>query len=182
MPWIPAHAAYAKGFRCIYPKFASEFLRKIPEEYRLHLSRCFVIIDNDHLVAYITLRADSLTVRDEKGRKKKVSTPDGDFLNPPAVKISLLAADVRATGAGKRLVDWSLKFIAETISPNIGARFVKVDAYYDHNAKDEHGRSKPYDSSLFYLKLGFQYVDPNETLPPRDAFRSMFFDLKPLID
>jgi hypothetical protein len=35
---------------------------------------------------------------------------------------------------------------------------------------------------LFYLKLGFQYVDPNEKLPPRAAFRSMFLDLKPTID
>jgi hypothetical protein len=182
VPWTPAHTVCGKGFHCLYPKFAADFRQQVPEEERLHLSRCFVIIDNNHLASYLTLQADSLSFRDEKGRKKKVSTADGDFTNPPAVRIGLLAADAEAKGAGKRLVKWALNFIAANIAPKIGARFVKVDAYYDANAKDEHGNTRPYDSSLFYQKLGFQYVDPNEKLPPKDAFRSMFFDLKPLID
>ena len=181
-PWTRAIASCAKGFQCIYPKFGLDFRQQVPEEDRLHLSRCWVIVENGHLASYITLQADSLEYRDERGRKKKISTNDGDLVNPASVKIGLLAADKRAKRAGRALILWAVEFISESIAPRIGVRFIKVDAYYDKNGKDQHGKSQPYDSSLFYQKLGFQYVDPNEKLPPKEAFRSMFLDLKPTID
>jgi GNAT superfamily N-acetyltransferase len=141
-----------------------------------------MIVDNGHLVAYITLRLDSMRYRDDEGHDKKISTEDGDFVGPPAVRIGLLASDKRAKGAGRALVEWALDFIAKNIAPIVGVRFVMVDAYYDPRHKDKTGKSDPWDSARIYHKLGFQYVNPNEKLPPKESFRSMFFDLKPLIN
>ena len=182
VPWSPSLAKCVRGFQCIYPQFGRYFRDQVSEDERFHLSRCWMIIDNGHLVAYITLRGDSMRYRDERGNEKIISMDDGDFIGPPAIRIALLAADKRAKGSGKALVEWALDFIAENIAPKVGARFVMVDAYYDSAHKDKNGKSDPWDSSRIYRKLGFQYVNPNEQLPPKDAFRSMFFDLKRLLD
>jgi hypothetical protein len=45
----------------------------------------------------------------------------------PAIKIGLLAADKRAKGAGRRLVEWSIEYVASEIAPSIGVRFLTVD-------------------------------------------------------
>jgi GNAT superfamily N-acetyltransferase len=92
----------------------------------------------------------------------------------PAVKIGFLAADRRARGAGKFLVEWAMDYIATLLSPAVGVRFVTVDALYDADNQ--------YDSSGFYLKLGFQFANPDEEIPPPEGYRTLFFDLKPLID
>lgn len=51
-----------------------------------------------------------------------------------------------------------------------------VDALYDPDM------TPPYDASGFYAQFGFQFVNPEQTLPPPVPYRTMYFDLKPLID
>ncbi|MNY81989.1 hypothetical protein D3C86_2238540 [compost metagenome] len=51
-----------------------------------------------------------------------------------------------------------------------------VDALFDADSPE-----KPYDASGFYTKLGFRFTDPDKFLPPADGFRTMYFDLMPLI-
>lgn len=51
-----------------------------------------------------------------------------------------------------------------------------VDALYDSEVVP------PYDASGFYEGLGFSYTSPHEVLPSGGGTRSMFLDLKPLID
>jgi hypothetical protein len=40
----------------------------------------------------------------------------------------------------------------------------------------------PYDASGFYQKFGFRFVNAEEVLPPSTPYRTMYLDLKPLID
>jgi hypothetical protein len=42
----------------------------------------------------------------------------------PAVKIGLLAADRRAKGAGRRLVEWAIEYVVGELAPTIGVRFL----------------------------------------------------------
>ena len=39
-----------------------------------------------------------------------------------------------------------------------------------------------YDASGFYEKFGFKFVNSGESLPPSNPYRTMYLDLKPLID
>ena len=39
-----------------------------------------------------------------------------------------------------------------------------------------------YDTSGFYEKFGFKFVNSEESLPPSTPYRTMYLDLKPLID
>lgn len=71
-------------------------------------------------------------------------------------------------------MEWAIEYIVQTLSPAVGVRFLTVDALYDPDTG--------YDSSGFYQKLGFRLVNPDESLPPLHGYRTMYFDLKPLID
>ncbi|MGG6265056.1 hypothetical protein ACQ4M3_40985 [Leptolyngbya sp. AN03gr2] len=94
----------------------------------------------------------------------------------PAIKIGLLAVDRRAKGAGRHLVEWAIEYITTEIVPVVGVRFVTVDALYDRDTEPA------YDASGFYTKLGFEFADSNESVPPDMPYRTMYIDLKPLID
>jgi GNAT superfamily N-acetyltransferase len=94
----------------------------------------------------------------------------------PAIKIGLLAVDQRAKGAGRHLVEWAIEYVVSEIVPVVGVRFVTVDALYDRDVEPA------YDASGFYTKLGFDFADPHENLPPEMPYRTMYFDLKPVIE
>nr|WP_238718373.1 hypothetical protein [Petrachloros mirabilis] len=94
----------------------------------------------------------------------------------PAIKIGLLAADTRAKGTGSILVEWALEYVAIELASAVGIRFMTVDALYDPDEEP------PYDASGFYKKFGFQFVNSDETVSRTAPYRTMYFDLKPLID
>ena len=94
----------------------------------------------------------------------------------PAIKIGLLAVDRRAKGDGKYLVEWAIDYVAAEIVPMVGVRFVTVDALYDRDI------DPAYDASGFYAKLGFEFADPDKSLPPATPYRTMYYDLKPVIE
>lgn len=110
----------------------------------------------------------------------------------PAVKIGLLAVDSavqtlrerRTKGLGTRLMDWAIRqsrhfvidYVIEEVVPIIGARFITVDALYDADVEPA------YDASGFYTKLGFEFAVPNDPLPPVNPYRTMYFDLKELME
>ncbi len=56
----------------------------------------------------------------------------------------------------------------------MGLRFVMVDALFDPD--------NGYASSPFYARRGFIFASPDESSPPIDGFRTMYFELKPLFD
>jgi GNAT superfamily N-acetyltransferase len=94
----------------------------------------------------------------------------------PAVKIGLLAVDRRTKGLGVRFMEWAIDYVITEVVPIIGVRFITVDALYDFEVEPA------YDASGFYEKLGFEFADPMESLPPVNPYRTMYLDLKPLME
>jgi hypothetical protein len=162
----------AQGFRCLRGEFVTYWRQgRIQREIDARISQCWILRHENTLAGYITLLADKLVV------DETILLDEGvQYRSFPAIKIGLLAVDRRAKGAGRRLVEWAVEYVAEEVSPTVGVRFMTVDALYDSDT------SPPYDASGFYEKFGFQFADPNESLPPSVPYRTMYLDLKPLID
>ncbi|MEG4331810.1 MULTISPECIES: hypothetical protein [unclassified Microcoleus] len=167
-----ALAISGQGFRCLRGEFVTYWRQgRIQREIDAHISQCWILRCEDSLAGYITLLADKLEV------DESILLDEGvQYRSFPAIKIGLLAVDRRAKGAGRRLVEWAVEYVAAEVSPTVGVRFMTVDALYDPDT------IPPYDASGFYEKFGFQFVDPNESLPPSVPYRTMYLDLKPLID
>ncbi|MGI4874075.1 MAG: hypothetical protein ACRYFX_23190 [Janthinobacterium lividum] len=164
-----------QGFRCKRGEFVTFWRRgRIVREEQASISRCWVIVSEDHLAGYITLLTDKLELEEPPLAGEGVK-----YRTMPAVKIGLLAADGRARGAGRRLVEWALEYVATELTDRVGVRFMTVDAFYD---LDPDSRGVHYDASGFYTSIGFSFVNPDEPMPPLQAYRTMYFDLKPLAD
>jgi GNAT superfamily N-acetyltransferase len=168
----PELSGLGQGFRCSRGEFVTYWRQgRIQREINARISQCWVLQHDDSLAGYMTLIADKLEV------DQPILIDEGvQYQTFPAIKIGLLAADRRARGAGRRLVEWAIEYVAGEIAATIGVRFLTVDALYD---ADE---SPPYDASGFYEKLGFKFVNAEEPLPPVTPYRTMYLDLKPLID
>lgn len=167
-----ALAISGQGFRCLRGEFVTYWRQgRIQREIDARISQCWILRCKDSLAGYITLLADKLEV------DESILVDEGvQYRSFPAIKIGLLAVDRRAKGAGRRLVEWAVEYVAAEVSPTVGVRFMTVDALYDPDT------TPPYDASGFYEKFGFQFADPNESLPPSVPYRTMYLDLKPLID
>ncbi len=161
-----------QGFRCLRGEFVTYWRQgRIQREIDARISQCWFLRCEDSLAGYITLLADKLEV------DEPILLDEGvQYQSFPAIKIGLLAVDRRAKGAGSRLVEWAVEYVAAEVSPTVGVRFMTVDALYDQDT------TPPYDASGFYEKFGFQFADPNESLPLSVPYRTMYLDLKPLID
>jgi GNAT superfamily N-acetyltransferase len=117
----------------------------------------------------ITLMADKLTTELQLLKNEGVG-----YKTFPAVKIGWLAADKRARGAGRRLLEWALEYVTTDLIHRLGIRFITVDALYDPDTG--------YDIARYYEKFGFKHVDPSETTPPSGNFRTMYFDIKVVLE
>lgn len=161
-----------QGFRCLRGEFVTYWRQgRIQRDIDARISQCWILRCEDSLAGYITLLTDKLEL------DEPILLDEGvQYQSFPAIKIGLLAVDKRAKGAGRRLVEWAVEYVAAEISPTVGVRFMTVDALYDPDT------TPPYDASGFYEKFGFQFVDPNESLPSSVPYRTMYLDLKPLID
>ena len=161
-----------QGFRCLRGEFVTYWRQgRIQRDIDARISQCWILRCEDSLAGYITLLTDKLEL------DEPILLDEGvQYQSFPAIKIGLLAVDRRAQGAGRRLVEWAVEYVAAEISPTVGVRFMTVDALYDPDT------TPPYDASGFYEKFGFQFVDPNESLPSSVPYRTMYLDLKPLID
>lgn len=95
--------------------------------------------------------------------------PDADkYEYQPAVRISRLAVEdsYRGKNIGRRLVEMAIGITIHAIVPNVGCRFLILDA-------------KP-KSIKFYEKRGFRLLDTEEN--KRKQTPLMFMDLRQLID
>jgi GNAT superfamily N-acetyltransferase len=170
-PWTP-DIITGQGFSCSRGEFRTFWTgARMKRDVKTHMCRCFILRHQTHLAGYITLLADKLTA--EEARRNLQAQEEITYSTFPAVKIGLLAADRRAKGAGTCLVEWAIEYVATEISPNVGVRFLTVDALYDVDTG--------YDISGFYQNFGFRFANEEEPLPPRDPFRTLYFDLLPLI-
>jgi hypothetical protein len=73
-------------------------------------------------------------------------------------------------------MEWAIDYVITEVVPIIGVRFITVDALYDFDV------DPAYDASGFHEKLGFEFADPIESLPPVNPYRTMYLDLKPLME
>lgn len=161
-----------QGFRCLRGEFVTYWRQgRIQRDIDARISQCWILRCEDSLAGYITLLTDKLELDEPILLEEGVQ-----YQSFPAIKIGLLAVDKRAKGAGRRLVEWAVEYVAAEVSSTVGVRFMTVDALYDPDT------TPPYDASGFYEKFGFQFVDPNESLPSSVPYRTMYLDLKPLID
>jgi GNAT superfamily N-acetyltransferase len=168
----PAEDYPAQGFRCKRGEFVTYWKQgRVQREVQASICQCWAIWHSDALAGYITLLADKLEVDSRLLQEEGVQ-----YRTFPAIKIGLLAADRRAKGAGFRLVEWALEYVAVELASAVGVRFMTVDALYDLD------KDPPYDASGFYQRFGFQFVDPDEAVPENRPYRTMYLDLKPLID
>lgn len=167
----PDIAQLCRGFKCKRPEFQSYIGGNlIQTESNSVLSKCFIVHHGGHLAGYITLLADKLAMKDPILLNEGVSR--STF---PAIKIGWLAEDKRVKGIGGKLIKWAMEYVALNVSDRVGARFLTVDALYDADDNPH------YDMSAYYSRYDFEYADEEEELPPIDGFRSMYFDLMPLI-
>ncbi len=161
-----------RGFRCPRREFVTYFKQgRIAREVEAGVGRCWVLRHGDDLAAYVTLLADRLEVD-----TRLLEDEDVQYKTFPAVKIGLLAADERARGAGTRLVEWALEYVATELVPLVGVRFVTVDALYDPDD------DPAYDTAPYYERFGFRLVNPDADLPPEQPYRTMYLDIKPFVD
>jgi GNAT superfamily N-acetyltransferase len=168
----PELSNLGQGFRCLRGEFVTYWKQgRIQREIDASICHCWVMRVGDSLAGYITLLADKLQVEDQILLEEGVK-----YRTFPAIKIGLLAVDRRAKGAGRHLVEWAIEYIITEIEPIVGVRFMTVDALYDPDIEP------PYDASGFYAKMGFDFADSHESLPPTTPYRTMYLDLKPLID
>lgn len=161
-----------QGFRCVRGEFVTYWKQgRIQREADSFLCQCWIARVEEALAGYITLLADKLQVEDTLLIQEGVK-----YRTFPAVKIGLLAVDRRTKGLGVRLMEWAIDYVITEVVPIIGVRFITVDALYDFDIEPA------YDASRFYEKLGFEFADPTEFLPPVNPYRTMYLDLKPLIE
>jgi GNAT superfamily N-acetyltransferase len=161
----------AAGFRPTRGEFATYWKQgRIAREVRAHVSHCWFAWNNaGRLAGYITLLADCLMVE-----RSLLEGENVRYRTFPAVKVGLLAADRRAKGLGTALMRWAFRYAASELCPRLGARFVTVDALYDPDSD--------YDTSGFYERFGFTFSDGEGRRIPGQPFRTMYFDLKPILD
>jgi GNAT superfamily N-acetyltransferase len=161
-----------QGFRCVREKFVTYWKQgRIQREADTYLCQCWIVRVGDSLAGYITLLADKLQVEDTLLDQEGVK-----YRTFPAVKIGLLAVDRRTKGLGIRLMEWAINYVIAEVTPILGVRFITVDSLYDFDV------APVYDASGFYEKLGFEFAEPTESLPPINPYRTMYLDLKPLIE
>ena len=165
------HAPDATGFRPKRGEFATYWKKgRIARELSAHLGQCwFARGEAKRLAGYITLLADCLAVE-----RPLLEGEDVRYRTFPAVKIGLLAVDGRAKGLGTELMRWAFRYTASELCPRLGARFMKVDALYDPDSD--------YDTSEFYARFGFRFADGEGLRIQGQPFRTMYFDLKPILD
>jgi hypothetical protein len=182
--WTPDHIECGREFRCVRDEFREYWADQLAIDIAGHVSRAFIIRDPECLAAYITISASSLEFKKVEGWRKQPLIAEGiDYTSLPAIKIGRLASDIKARKSGTRLLKWTLAYVAKDIAPRVGVRFMTLEALYAADEIDTITGTSPYDVSRFYReKFGFQYVDPNERLTSKTRYRSMFLDLKPMIE
>ena len=68
----------------------------------------------------------------------------------------------------------TFRYAASELCPRLGTRFFTVDALCDPDTD--------YDTSGFYARFGFAFADGEGQRVAGQPFRTMYFDLKPILD
>lgn len=141
------------------------FLKKTAFEFHQYeIAKTFVLVNQNEtprIFGYITLMSSEIILNE--GQRPSESSATIKYEAFSAVKIARLAIDqsLQSKGFGRKLLDWCINHVQLTVMPNIGCRFLVVDAKRD--------------SIGFYEKNGFTLLDT--TSNHTDEHPLMFFDL-----
>ncbi len=143
------------------------FLQKEALDFHQYeIAKTFVLINNhspqpSKVLGYITLMNSEVALN--VGERPQHSTATKKYQSFSAVKIARLAIDktLQHQGYGRTLLDWCINHIQLTIMPNVGCRFLVVDAKRD--------------SISFYQKSGFNLLD--KASHHKNEHPMMFLDL-----
>lgn len=122
------------------------FIQKKAKDYQANsFARTYGLFHETKLIGYITLICGEILTK----TPQEVIPPDQayDYKTFPSVKIARLAVDVRyrGRGLGEQLVAFSVGVVRDAISPNVGCRFIVVDAKKS--------------AIKFYERIGFTLLD-----------------------
>jgi GNAT superfamily N-acetyltransferase len=141
--------------------FLAREAKKLNQE---NLAKTFVLAESDsgRVRAYVTLLCTHVKVE----QFPEPLAVDGGFKykDYPAVKLARLAvhSELQGQGAGKSLVEFAIGLTVEHIMPNVGCRFLVLDAKQN--------------SVEFYRKRGFSNMGP--VLDGDEQLTAMFMDLQ----
>lgn len=142
------------------------FLQKNALDFHYgEIAKTYVLVDQkimpNRIWGYITLMNSEIVLNE--GQRPQEPSASAKYEAFPAVKIARLAIDktLQGQGFGRMILDWSISHIKLAIMPNVGCRFMVVDA--------KRG------SIPFYEKGGFTLL--NTELNHSDEHPLMFIDL-----
>ncbi|KNY10808.1 hypothetical protein AKG11_33015 [Shinella sp. SUS2] len=122
------------------------FIQKKAKDYQANsFARTYGLFDEAKIIGYITLICGEILTK----TPQELIPPDQayDYKTFPSVKIARLAVDTRyrGRGLGEQLVAFSVGIVRDAIAPNVGCRFIVVDAKKS--------------AIKFYEKIGFTLLD-----------------------
>lgn len=128
-----------------------------------HIAVTTLVFYRNELVGFFSLAADCIALDKKEKRRLDNRVRYAEY---PATKICRLATckDHQKKGIGTVMFNMILGFVVEELQPNLGVRFISVDAYRG--------------SEGFYADLGF-VRNIAEVNPERDVI-SMRYDTEPL--
>lgn len=132
------------------------------------VTKTYVLIDPEDSIArvygYISIMNSEIKLNGEDAPNESETMKY--YPSYPAIKIARLLVDsnLRGNGYGKQMLDWCASYVTNSIMPNVGCRFLAVDA-------------KKY-SIDFYKKNGFKIFTSDSD--PQDDRPLMYIDLHKL--
>ena len=128
------------------------------------IAKTFVLTESPEpgpIYAYTTLVCSEIASNEHTNGQTQ--RPDFRYDHYPAVKLARLAVSSlhQGAGIGKAMLEWSIGLVASSVTPNIGCRFLVLDA-----------KSQ---SVSFYEKCGFTLLDTPENRSREHPV--MFLDL-----
>lgn len=134
------------------------------KHHQQNLSKTYVCVANNvKVVAYITITCSQIKLEETDVPKELVNFRH-EF---PAVKIGrlLVSQKIRRGGIGRSLVSIAISAAKDNVAPNVGCRFVIVDAHQD--------------AIRFYKECGFTLLSSEENKNAQDPI--MFLDIGKLL-
>jgi GNAT superfamily N-acetyltransferase len=145
----------------MYTPLKTYLKQKAFKHHSSNLAKTYVAVEGEaaRIIAYIILVCGQVEAKDEL----RIADPEFPYSHFPAVKIARLAVNKRHRDIklGSTLVDLAVGIAKDEVMPNVGCRFVVVDA------------KRP--AVPFYEKMGFTLIDTPENRA-RDE-QVMFMDL-----
>ncbi len=135
--------------------------------HKCNVAKTYVIVNSEkipNVLAYISLMCSVIKTAEMGEEDHPDDLVSYSYVDFPAVKLARLAVhkDIRSHGLGKMLVNFAISVARDSIMPNIGCRFLVVDAkqdavvYYENKCAFtllDTDQNKEADQPMMYIDL-----------------------------